>query len=1297
MISINSYEDYCKSFKSKDSTYKARGELLHYVRSWFNSRVGESIESRSYTSLDDLTCCLDETKLNNDGLSKIVNRTFNAFQHLVKNMHEKIVRENVLLPIHKVREINNYGINWLSKRNGRTVREKLSGSNSMMAVKRRSSFDTGENRLLLAFAKQMSEIIELKEYCMPDKVSAVEEEFYDLSVQFLRVDDTAEIRRWENLPPNNTLLSDRYYSIIWRGWNDLQKLDSILKEDNDKLAERLKIIFAWKLLEHARQSFAFNQIPVLIDFDEFQLDSIIPNVVGLEESGDIISFCWCNTNDKCAIRIIYHEKEYILKFEGINIVLICDGKKLSVFSVTHENINSIVRDIALEIWDSSDKACTFSNKVESVVGKGAVIDIFAVRPDYILDGQHIAQVPFRIMVQQFTKYFNKLPQHYVISDAFAHAIYTNDDDTNVQIYTLNSVLKDPADGHAPMLVGMLREYLRVKKLTFIFPDIYNDFQLSRLRRSCRLFYSEVEAMPKSIACTFAFEQTETFKNNFNCGDCVIVLNLVNDRCTITLMESNYDENVAARLPDRKGIVWERHPSENFPAVGHKEDYSLGQQFIQKIRNDNFYNPGIIDKHYAVQSINCELNKLCLCAGENEWLPIRLKIAKQDEKLICNITDIVDTFIARRQNFIKSRPVHIISLTEKFIYTGICEFQTITNAQCLEGVCYYNKLADQVNESLWKDHLPDLAIKRFLGTFDLVKGQKIEPRYNNVIEIKINNTFTLIKGKQEYHFKLLQNDGADFMQFEAVVKHVAFPLKEDVNCLLQMTYNYGADDPYKLVFKPLNRATAGFSEAEVEWKPMMEYNVPDDDKAIPKFPKPKTWYDLQNWPSKDGTYTENLLESITKYLDRIINTNVGMDFSNMSSSLQRDNYFGTSLVYCGRFKGEDSVIVVNEKACDDSINIRNMPTMLQCNLVEDKDKRYDTNGRLVNWFVDKSGNNTARVDILIDNVLTKVLFYTSNFIRREEFYDGISHMTFKVYVNKNGMCFAKDIIAGTVSPRIYHAKKVSLPKNVITINEVSLSFKSWYHFHTVFNNARRIGDADCPRDFYNTIQKYCQILTEKFYEVKNPKKRLVLLVMLSLMTSVDCPDFYATAEQMLYNFQENKTHLNDMLGYILGDCSNEYQQGLLHMVLRLDDEVKKICLLSRAAWRNEEFILSIHPKILLFLFNSAIDKINEGELSGFDKLMFLEFMLATFRLRALNDKNINRTLSLNNPRLLKLYYGLEKMIDDEESLPVSRLTFDIKKSDVWINRNIPDFIYACLVYITGETGEGDIRIAEIVDR
>ena len=96
-------------------------------------------------------------------------------------------------------------------------------------------------------------------------------------------------------------------------------------------------------------------------------------------------------------------------------------------------------------------------------------------------------------------------------------------------------------------------------------------------------------------------------------------------------------------------------------------------------------------------------------------------------------------------------------------------------------------------------------------------------------------------------------------------------------------------------------------------------------------------------------------------------------------------------------------------------------------------------------------------------------------------------------------------------------------------------------------------------------------------------------------------------------------------------------------------------------------------------------------------MFLEFMLATFRLRALNDKNINRTLSLNNPRLLKLYYGLEKMIDDEESLPVSRLTFDIKKSDVWINRNIPDFIYACLVYITGETGEGDIRIAEIVDR
>ena len=55
-----------------------------------------------------------------------------------------------------------------------------------------------------------------------------------------------------------------------------------------------------------------------------------------------------------------------------------------------------------------------------------------------------------------------------------------------------------------------------------------------------------------------------------------------------------------------------------------------------------------------------------------------------------------------------------------------------------------------------------------------------------------------------------------------------------------------------------------------------------------------------------------------------------------------------------------------------------------------------------------------------------------------------------------------------------------------------------------------------------------------------------------------------------------------------------------------------------------------------------------------------------------------------------------MVDKGIKLPPSRLQLSVKRSEAWKNHRISDFLYACLVYITGESGESEIRITGISD-
>ena len=143
-----------------------------------------------------------------------------------------------------------------------------------MAVKRRMSLDTAENRLFISFAKEIYETLNTKLGYLGklDTIQTDEEEaMRDELAGFLRGESIEEVKRWENLPPNNTLLSDRNYKKIWYAWNKLNRIDNRINNDSVYLENRLVTIFFIELLISLRDFLLIPQEPIEIDYDDFKV------------------------------------------------------------------------------------------------------------------------------------------------------------------------------------------------------------------------------------------------------------------------------------------------------------------------------------------------------------------------------------------------------------------------------------------------------------------------------------------------------------------------------------------------------------------------------------------------------------------------------------------------------------------------------------------------------------------------------------------------------------------------------------------------------------------------------------------------------------------------------------------------------------------------------------------------------------------------------------------------------------------------------------------------------------------
>lgn len=709
----------------------------------FDPRTGDALPLSLDNVLRRLTNRV-ETGDTRDRLWRIVDHSRASVERIFGSLSENPRREQAFLPIRDVRELNATSFIALSRRPGRNVREKLAGKPYMQAVRRYQSVDLPQNRLVKEFVTQLADLLELRK-----KHLRHEDELLRTIYHWLRTDEAQAISRWDNLPPNNTLLSHRDYRRVWDAWRRLQLLDDAIDDDCRQLEARAATVEKWNGYGKAYSDgqTLFGDVPVLFDYDKF---TITP---------------WL--------------------------------------------------DPVLRPTPSVDRTV----RGQAPVSTPACVDLTCLRPRYAAHGSpERASLPEALLWQRWANDREGRRESVDLELFDADFAVRHPDATSVScadLFFAAGVDEPLLDRAAHAFVGKLGKAFTSSVLVWLVPDFLNDFQLQVARRNLNTRFPEAVPLPRSVAAVF--EQVG-YSEIGHPGFQVLVVDAAGGTSYATKLIARHDPDLQERVPETRGFYWERSPHVTIEASAGARDPLAEIPYIDYTDGAGRWNG----------------------AAPPRQLPLADQQALRDHPQIGEFH-------------------RCITLSQSPVPGGI----RLHDLQRRAGEI-----------PLWRDHIPELSIKLFNGgrfqSFCLVgRGTTIRPLRGVPVRIPVSDHFTLPAGRGRYQFPLIQGQDPDDLGYVARLESPSFPLPADTVCRLMMTYTYGADDPYRLVFEPLDKS---FKPVQVKWQPKTE----ETDAPAPEYPAPATWPELQeHWNAEKGQ-TTNYPDWAARKTKDLLDTLIALD-------------------------------------------------------------------------------------------------------------------------------------------------------------------------------------------------------------------------------------------------------------------------------------------------------------------------------------------------------------------------------------------------------------------------------------
>lgn len=1269
----------------------------------------------------------DET-LPNDRVARILDHCEEALGAIMERPRDTISRGHAMMPVHRASELDSSCVQWLSRLPGRTIREKLAGRSSLMAVDRRMTIDTAENRLLKAFLLRLEQLLKARLDAFSGPCRASEPALLSSVQYWLRDDEPgAEIGDWSNLPPNNTLLQDRNYRKIWDGWLGLLNLDQNTREDHARLsADVLKALF-WNILAclDTFPKIRFVEHPCFFDYDHFEItqgmpiqgalicggecsaatgkvfklgpdqngklhgylmkpsketvafhadDFVDPAQVRGIHQGTLLSFTERSTDwGPVAFRIRIVDSEagsggevgptipirvkaddggviFGLGERSVAITL-KSGRKVDLAYFHHEKkrqvqehscdggaLYPLARKVSEFLVKESVPSLGMGRSAGTVVSDSEVtLDLCATRPHYCgLSGDE--KLPVRLL-RQYWGSCAAGQEPVAVECGSSKAIDINDGRVSVSILTLFS----GSEGLTPATVvdatkSFLQNvacFLQPESLTYLVPDAVDEFSLEGIRRGVNFHFPGALPLPRSIASVFVWQGSQSFSRaGIADGDVVLVADNGPGGASITPLVAFRDEALSKALPESKGIYWERHPS--LP-MANLSPIALARQALER---DGCLQSEKIAELMGFEGLLDDSGEISFVAESGAWYNLSTEIctllAELGRRNAIRSKD-VDAALACIPGIESSAKVFLLCATlslgepEKMgQVTWVRQPGSLTAGGQL--LSQWQKRAGEI--SLWRDHLPELSIEVSVdGRWDrffLVKDAMVVPRKGRRVEIPVREQFTLSAGKKEYFFPLQQGSGGRKLKYKVYLKCAAFPLKRDTVCHLKMTYTYGADDPYELVFVPVASEDTEFRSVRAEWR---ELQPSDEGEPIfPHFPKCPEWAEYMSFPRKDGR-PSNLLNWLGLWLgdvDCIVQ--FGRCTSTINSAWKVDQR-------------------TNCRYCFTSDNVR-----LYEDAFDEKPRQLPSYGEAVSFYK------------IVNGTWAK----------------------------------GKDITVGEAQPQRCFLKKGRFPARVI-----------WSH-------SRSLSDPGMPSDFRDLVRNGVDNCLSILRNASLPEVLKNEIIYFLCCLHRDSPE--GLVRQLATRLAKSPTDLSFWrkncvsVANAIGDGDLDWQKDLVDGVMgaieNKNHEISSmgLMIMGIALWRSERLLHTLSYETVSVIAANLLSDIQRIDSSfarpergrklviRFEMVKF-ELLLALLRTREGQDKRLSSLLAPGKKLTTAFVEVVDKVAHTiyEENLVsdiTTRINLQLDKPKAF--HKTPDLLYALRMYLTGDSGANAIHVSGVSD-
>ena len=1268
-----------------------------FIQNWFNSIFDfDPITNKPLSSTNDyLFSRINniETAVSkfwwNDRVENIIRFTENSVFSLFDMLHNKIMSEHIITHSNKIKETDSTSIRWLSKKPGRTVRQKIADSGKMMGVFHIASIDTTENRLLKAFLMRMDNILYEKEqlahhlnFSIPDNTS----NFIIQVHRWLKSEDASYIGSWNNSYPNNTLLNDKNYRKIWNAWCSLQQINELLNEDISKI-ERLKCIYYfWNRIAELsiHPNYRLLQAPVFRNENSLNIDSYFTNIAG-----------WYIQNGQR--ESVFFE----LKHEFKCISIIKNGytslEKIPEISYSHKK-----KETNLKVYDAD--CCAF--------------DLTTIKPYFATSNKRNGTLDSKLIYQtwQSKESGNKkidvdCSNSKMIS--IKHALNT----ITIHDYFNDDFLADGINpsSAASIFAESVKKQLKSNSYIYLLPDELDDFSKMQiaLRHQLNVKFSNITPLPRSIARVFQSyekEGVEILSKKF------IVVDKFDDYWIVTKVIPKKSDLLLKKYPESDGIIFEHYPS----TVIYKEELEKNKLFTLKDIKQ-LHNDFTLDEDHIVQS-NITLN---LSEMDKKLEEFRKNQSEEFEYISVTPNDNLSLGAISYFNFQKETP-DVILWREHLppLRLETSGQKLILVDETTEGISP-KKGEEKEIPVMTKFEMP--AGKDFYE-FSLYKGERKEkskyyayltnesfPLSKNIV-CKLKLTFTY-GDEQPYKLKFIPDDKNNKASFNYILAKWETESHQDHRKLPFPDFckEYTWEDMRHYAGRKSSERGDASNFIE-EWLPSEFEKI----KQLPSYERIEINRILSSTRNERGKFENEVEFSLNgKMLTRIIPSKKKLlpDDILLISQTEEESIVAEypKLIESSSSKFAIEHIHSNstyslEKKCYETVlfllgNEKTGSENVYCVISTNKPL---CGNEIIRCIPEPSQRGGYRAK---SPVLESLVYRIESIAKSwQEMGDrGLCYIS-NVYLNVNKhSIFCR--LKSNREPKIGDKVSVnSFKKQQRTvINKVCLEkeyFGLTFPMLTVWNSGRSIQDGYVDNDFMNKFYEARKNVLDIF---KANYSSLINKEMLFFLCAIHKDTLPEVSEQLIPLLLNNsKIESSRYLSFAIGDCSLDWQKNLLEKVIEnieIEDlRENSIRTLASAAWRVNSFIYNLDYNSIKILLNGIYEEScfllsqskeiseAEGRFDGVYKynLSFVysccyEILLAILRLR--NTEDI-ATLDLLSPFSNKLLVKIIENLSEISRLKIlnvkERFTFS---GDLKLQQAVEK-------YTNGDLGENEIRILSI---